>query len=405
MAASDYRFLVITKHLLDPMDARAQQSFALVRALLSANVRLDVITGDVGERASVPSSKNLGLHALPAAWHSRKQNIGSKITRKIERNVFAVKPSQWSRRACDRASELMAGNTYDALISLAMPMESHLAALHARRSAPWIASMSDPWPESILPPPYSDFSIPLLDRMQKQVVARVFGTADRLVFTCAEQRDFLIGHYPQVTSRKSVVIPHIAPPLHQPGSRADAPALPTIVHAGALSRERVCTGLVDAIGDLPESSSLQFRFVGHVHREMQRALERPRVAARVRLDGWKPKAEALRIMLGSTALLLLEARMRVYPFLPSKVADYSSTGRPILAITGQSSPTARLLRQYNAGWVSDHSADSIRAALAELEAGTDDPSSLGLWNAFSAERAVAAYKETAAALPCTRTGS
>ena len=38
-------------------------------------------------------------------------------------------------------------------------------------------------------------------------------------------------------------------------------------------------------------------------------------------------------MMRSDALLLVEAEMDSYPFLPSKLADYAASGLPVIAIT------------------------------------------------------------------------
>ncbi|GAB2994529.1 hypothetical protein GCM10010960_09970 [Arenimonas maotaiensis] len=67
------------------------------------------------------------------------------------------------------------------------------------------------------------------------------------------------------------------------------------------------------------------------------------------------------------ALLLIEAEMEEYPFLPSKLADYSSITLPILAITGKQSPSAKLISESNGGIVCGHDSDSILNALTSIE--------------------------------------
>jgi len=386
------RLLVISKHYLDPRDAQAQQSAALVAALAAAGARIDVITGATTESADAIANPALRIHALPARWLTHRQHFAAKVGRKLERNIAAWLPTNWARAASRLASQLMAAENYDAFVSIALPMESHIAALHAQRRAPWIACLSDPWPESILPAPYSDFAIPLLNSLQKQVVARSFVLADALIFPCTEERDFLARHYPSLAKNKAFLVPHVAPAnivAEHASSSADDEF--ELVHGGALSRERVCPGLAGALAALPPSSRLRLRFVGQVHPDMLAAFERASVMHRVNFDGWKSKQEALRILSSAPALLLVEAQMSDYPFLPSKLADYSATGRPILAITGEHSPSARMIREHQAGLLATHDMQSIMSALLALEANHANGDSLGLNELFRADRIADVY--------------
>ena len=83
--------------------------------------------------------------------------------------------------------------------------------------------------------------------------------------------------------------------------------------------------------------------------------------------------------------------MDEYPFLPSKMADYSVTGLPIIAVTGAGSPTARLLRQYNAGISVAHNADAILESLIRLEADYKSLGGKGLCEEFSEKNIVSLY--------------
>lgn len=387
------RLLIITKHFLEPRDAQAQQSTALVAALSAAGAKIDVITGAVEGHGDIAVDPSLRIHALPAHWLTQQQSLAAKVTRKLERNVSAWLPTRWARAAARLAEELMTGERYDALVSIALPMESHIAALHARRQAPWIACLSDPWPESILPAPYSDFAIPLLNGLQKQVVSRSFAEADALVFPCMEERDYLTRHYPLLSKDKAFLIPHVAPANVAPATDAAGHGgVVTLIHGGALSRERVCPGLAEAVAALPLSSALRLQFVGHVHPSMLAAFERAGAMHRVSFDGWKSKQDTLRILSSASALLLVEARMADYPFLPSKLADYSATGRPIFAITGENSPATRMIRQHRAGFLATHDKQSILDALLAMESQYASFSSQGLHELFHASRIAAVYE-------------
>lgn len=385
--------LLITKHFLDSRDAQAQQSAALASALSEAGATVEVITGAVDPYIlSASVNPALKVHALPAHWPTRSQTLTGKITRKIDRNLSAWRPTHWARRAAHLASKLMAEKRYSALISIALPMESHIAARHAKRSAPWIACLSDPWPESILPKPYADFAIPLLTDLQKLVVADVFASADALVLPCEEELKFLASIYGLLHKSKTLIIPHIAPSLEAIVAPAkEETAEITVVHGGSLSRERVCPGLAEAFAALPASSRLRIHFIGQTHPNMLQAFNRAGAMERVMVDGWKNKQETLSILMQARALLLVEAPMSTYPFLPSKLADYSATGRPIIAITGSSSPSARLVLENRAGCVSGYDRESILSALQWMESEFVNISSANLSAHFSPKNVTAKY--------------
>lgn len=134
--------------------------------------------------------------------------------------------------------------------------------------------LSDPWPESLLPKPYSDFSLPILDHLQKRIVANVFSRADALVFPCEEGLQYLSKDYPELVDRQVFIIPHVAPPFEKKEMHLKCRDKINIVHAGSFSRERVCVGLAVAVAALPKSSKLNFQFIGDVHPGMRAEFEK-----------------------------------------------------------------------------------------------------------------------------------
>lgn len=382
---------MVSKHLLDGRDAQAQQSMALAAALSNAGISVDIITGDVDGVPINACCKHLIIHALPAKWLTREKSTMGKIKRKINRNLSACVATKWAKCAAHLATKMMRQEHYDAFISIALPMESHIAAMLSDRNTPWIACLSDPWPEALLPAPYSDFSMPVLTAMQYRVVEKTFKAADALVFTCSNEYDFLASSYPALASQKSFVIPHVAPSRFAGDERRSLDASINVIHAGSISRERVCVGLAEAIGKLPQSSRLQFQFIGEIHAEMLSAFKQSGAMHRIQIVDWRSKREVLSTLMCAQAALLVEAKMPCYPFLPSKLADYSATGRPIIAITGSNSTVAHLIDAHQAGFVANHSVHSILGALQEVEQNYRSKTSIALWREFSAENVVSKY--------------
>lgn len=362
------KLLIISKHLLNLWDAQAQQTHALVFALADAGYKLDVICGETpleeihSATSRLDFPQNIKLHSIPASWHTTGQTLIHKIQRKIGRNLSAIFEDSWVKHAAMIASRLQTEGQHDAMISIGLPMDSHFAAEKLRHRLPWIATMSDPWPESIMPRPYSDYSIPMLSHLQRRAVQRVLNSADRIVLPCIEMLDYLRQFYSGLNDNRTAVIPHVAPKIST--SRLQNQNLTRrIVHAGSLSRERSSEALAAAMAQIPDDDPLQFHFIGFVHPDMKLHFQKHGVSSRVRITPWMRKQEILSECTEATACLLVEAEMTDYPFLPSKLADYSSCARPILAITGATSPTSRLLRKFSAGLTTTHEKNSIASAL------------------------------------------
>jgi glycosyltransferase involved in cell wall biosynthesis len=373
---NEKRILIVTKNLLDMSDAQSQQSFALINALSDSGYSLDIVTAKsrVSSSDKLPALRNIRLFVLPASWHAYGNSLVQKIQRKLYRSMASIIQSKWSSNAARIISELCKENDYSAIISIALPMESHLAVFNTNiRPQLWIACMSDPWPESILPRPYADFSIPLVSLAQKKVVGKVLQSADHLVFTCKEQLDFMKRHYSFISETNSSVIPHIAS-IFQISARKNHGEF-VITHCGSLSRERVCPGLASALSMLPDRSAVVINFIGNVNEEMKHEFERNGVSDRIKYTGSLDKERAMEMASESDALLLIEADMQEYPFLPSKLADYSAASLPIMAITGENSASAKLILSHNCGVICGHDPNAILNAILSIETGKFRPSS------------------------------
>ena len=111
-----------------------------------------------------------------------------------------------------------------------------------------------------------------------------------------------------------------------------------------------------------------------------------------------PPERAAEIMLAAQALLVVEADMRISPFLPSKFADYAYAKRPILAITPPVSAIRDYLAKYGGGKAVSHNTSEIAAAIrdvfSEERCFGNDSTSLQeeqLSSAFSSDVVGAAY--------------
>lgn len=365
------KLLIITKNFLDQQDAQAQQSLALVKLLSFAGYKIDLVVADMGDLEVDVNLDGVNIYKIPSKNLTKKQDLLSKISRKIKRNLSSVFPTDWVKGAVRKSIDILMKKDIDVVFTIGLPIESHLAGLALNKRIDdlfWIAHFSDPWPESIMPKPYSDWSIPLLDLMQRKKVQSVIESANKITFTCIEQKLFFDNFYKIKNNYE--IVPHIAPEYHLPSlslSLSDSDVV--ITYAGSLSRERVCKGFAEALGMLPKDSKIIVEFYGYVHADMMRYLDEFGASHRVRYKEWVNKDELFFKTTNSICYLLIDAKMGTYPFLPSKLADYATSGKSVYAITGDDSPSARIINERGSGMVSGHDSVDILNTLKRIESG------------------------------------
>lgn len=365
------KLLVISKHLLDLSDAQSQQSFAFIQAMQNIFKQIDIITATTNPNdlsyMKNNLNKNVNIFIKDAFFIKTGHGVITKIKRKLQRNLMAICETKWVKDSIEIANDLDRKYDYVAIITIGLPIESHMVGLGLINKTKWISSFSDPWPESIMPKPYSDYNFPIFSYLQKMVVKKTLMGSKSIIFTCAQSRNLFLKNY-KFDVNKSFIIQHIAPDLIN-SIKNDNENF-TITHAGSLSRERFFPELFHAINVLPKESKVKLEFIGHVSEDAKILIEKLNIKNRVKLYGQLDKVRTLELMKSSDALLLIEAKMDIYPFLPSKIADYSAFNLPVLAITGKDSSVAEIIQKTNSGYLTSHNIDEILKALLDVEKGT-----------------------------------
>lgn len=365
------KLLVISKHLLDLSDAQSQQSFAFIQAMQNIFTQIDVITATTSSNdlsyIRNNLNKNVNIFIKDAFFIKTGHDLIKKIIRKLQRNLMAICQTKWVKESIKIANDLDEKHSYSAILTIGLPIESHMVGLGLVDKKKWIASFSDPWPESIMPKPYSDYNFSIFNYLQKRIVKKTLIDSKFIIFTCIQSRNLFLKNY-KFDIGKSFIIQHIAPNLITSIESKNESF--KIIHAGSLSRERFFPELFYAIKGLPIESKVKFEFIGYVSEDARILIEKLDIKNRVKLYGQLDKAQTLELMKSSDALLLIEAKMDIYPFLPSKIADYSAFNLPVLAITGRDSSVAEIIQQTNSGYLTSHNVNEILKAILDLEKGT-----------------------------------
>lgn len=268
-----------------------------------------------------------------------------RFARRIMRRHY-TRELNWIRRAASTLCQQIAIEKPEALISFAQPWINHLVALRVKKrhpGLPWIAHFSDPWVDSPYFNPVDEKAQANAVKQEKSIIAK----ADAVIFTTQETADLVMAKYPVAWLKKVNVLPH--------GYDADLLSLMqqrqksekfTIAHTGNFYGKREPIALLHALSVFCKenaSEKLQVLFVGQVSQTVQEMVQKMNLGHVVKLIPSVPFFESLAMAESADLLLVIDAPSENSVFLPSKVVDYLSLRRPVLALTPLMGASARVL--------------------------------------------------------------
>jgi len=302
----------------------------------------------------LPRSKDpFGFGVSGAGSGSRSSLSLWAMIATIKRNViFPDTRILWVPVAVREICSIGRQRSVDVVLTTSRENSSHIAGWLASRlcRVPWVADFQDPW-ES----PWIKLANRIQARASRWSGRRILQAADAVTAMSWNTRELLAQLCPKVGSKIHVITNGFEPGKH-PGSIAiakrDAPF--TIVHTGKLYGNRRVAPLLEAIDQACEQNSrlaseLEVRLIGDVDQASAADIAPYRGRQWLRLISSVPHAEARRHQAEATVLLLVPGEES--QSLPSKIFEYLSTGRPILALCSSDTDTARLLQEVGTGTV------------------------------------------------------
>jgi hypothetical protein len=284
-----------------------------------------------------------------------------------------VEEAGWVRAVARRASEL---GPFDVLHSRLNPASSHLAALAVldRLDLPWCAYFSDPWPHHLYPEPYR-FTIGPLSRLrQERSLDEMLRKAGSLVFPSGRLQDWLLDGSRERYRSKSLIAPHLtdregAPSPAQRGREGEGVLL-RLRHAGFLMKERrvepLFAGLERFLAKHPDAP-VRVEFAGRYANAAGIAPEIPAsLSGVVSFHPSMPPEAVQTWMAEADVALLVEANLEEGVFFPSKLSDYLSGDRPILALSPRRGVAADFLSQGGGLLAGPEDVGGIAEALERL---------------------------------------
>lgn len=386
------RLLFISYHFPPSRAARSLQVGKLSKHLLRRGVELDVVTvrsehlpAEVVDRDVEGWIRQDGIRVV---------DVDSPARRGVDWLRAGLRGEnfpRWWRNALAAARQLLreAGpDRYDALVSFAMPIDSHLAGWRLKRrtsALSWVAHFSDPWADN----PYM-VNGGVRGLVHAAIESRLCRAADLVISVSEELTQHLMKRHGGDASRYRT-LPHLFDPEQYPDAHPPAAGPLLLRYLGGFSSRRRPDTLINALAQAraqrADLRSLRVELIGSRMEDVAARLNaiQPGLGAATGAVGYLASLAKMRT---AHALLLVDADQEFSPYFPSKLADYFGSLRPIIAISPGHSCSSRLIREYG-GLCFDH-AEARRLAELFARLAREGPAALPQPAAGSAARFEAA---------------
>lgn len=279
---------------------------------------------------------------------------------------------RWVRRAYEQAQQLLNQNSYDAVLTRSPNDLTHLVGYKLKKDTgiKWIANWNDP-ANAIWPEPYTHHYSSYQRNRALQYARKIIQSADYITFPSNTLRSHFISYFPELSSQKTEVIPHIGlvESVFKRTERGISRDKFYLCHSGNLSKERDPELTFQALRDIINQgfSRFEFHIMGHINDYTQQLIQKYDLTDYVKCIGGYPYLTAIDKLQYYDVLVLLEAKLKKGIFFASKFTDYAQTGLPILAISPTDGFANDMIKTYGGGILADNTnAKSIKDAIIQL---------------------------------------
>jgi len=285
--------------------------------------------------------------------------------------------SLWIKPAVARGQALLKSNPkVKAIYSRAVPGAGNVAGYYLSRRwpLPWIAHFGDPWPNAYLE------AKSLVSRNLKRLSfnywrEKIFRRSHALTFASWRLQDYYTSRDPAI-GEKSFTLPHLYVQYPHGSEEADRGQenpgeTLTLLHCGNLYGLRKPHSLLSGLARVFASSSIkpnQIRlvFCGPAQWDLSRLIRELHLQDSAVALGKVSHEKSLAWQRSADVLVVIEADVPQSPFLPSKLIEYLSFPKPILALTPPDSQVAELLKAQPLPSVDVRDPAAIARAIRQL---------------------------------------
>jgi len=411
MCASKYRILMFSPAFAPLANPEAIVNSKLALAMLDAGWEVDIISRNLSsmtdyDYGSVWISPWL---QLKPHTHEIQYELGNKAKRFFDTGLsafamgFFIDGCRWAKHAFDYAAALNQKNSYNVILSRALPPAAHLPALKLAKKTglPWIANWNDPW-EFLRSPDISGGLLKNIGFMNYLLAHKIADKCSLQSFPGENLLKVMCNSLNAQAIKKSVTIPHIALSLKGDAAVKKESTF-TIGYLGRLRKQQDPKTFFEGVKIFSETIGIKkrilFRFVGIDDVDIKKIVRDHAAPLELDIVGGCSYLQSLTYASSCDVLLVIDPQETNGIIMTSKFVDYVQTGKPILAITTPQSTLEEIMRDGGGIAVKSIETQAIANALCELyahwEKGTlnDKYGSQKLYNLFSPETIIGQYKE------------
>ena len=236
--------------LNDPIyySARTIQFAKVVDAIKSAGITTYVIV-NIRTKQYIDKYNSDQTIYISTKLRSSFKGLG-KIKNRVNVKYYKFFPYQNKslNEYMKKALSIIEINQPDCIITSSNPVESHFVGLliKEKTNLPWIASFSDPRPNSILPAPYKKTK-GIQSYFEKYWIKKVLKISDAIHMPSKYGVDLTKKAFRMTFKDKFYIIPHIGSYSHK---KMDNKYKGWLVHAGRIIKSRISTQFLLAIREV-----------------------------------------------------------------------------------------------------------------------------------------------------------
>lgn len=293
--------------------------------------------------------------------------------------VYQDTAALWLPYAIPLALRLAREALVDVVYTTSPPHWTHIIGYCVKKLAhkPWVIDFRDGWVGN----PLFTAEGRLRRKIDRWLEGLVVRNADYVVSATPAIHRQLTSRYPEMHSHSAVITNGFDEEDFALEPKRLEPSAFTIAHVGSLGFYRPLTHFVAAVEELLHQGDLspttfQIVFCGTLSEQNSEPLQR--IKSVVHVVGQVPHSEALEVMLGADALLLVTGAAEKDSAFSGKVFEYIRAGRPILALI-RSGDLADLILSNDLGLTCDpESVSDIKSCILQLHRGSTDDAAYSL---------------------------
>jgi glycosyltransferase involved in cell wall biosynthesis len=298
---------------------------------------------------------------------SQKPKIKEKIAVWIRGNLFIPDARRfWIGPSTRFLRKYLPENPVDMIVTTGPPHSMHLIGLRLKKilRIPWVADFRDPWSEIDF---YEQLSLTrFADRKHKKLEKKVLATSDRIIAV----GEIRARDLESIAKRPVDVITNGYDESDFFSGNISPDIKFSIIHVGALNRDRNHLAFWKALGDLVEkepgfASNLEVKLIGKNDISIDTNILSCGLEKWVSKIAYVPHDQIPQVLQSAYLLYLpINHTPRPDSIIPGKIFEYLASGRPILGTGPESGDAAAILKRTGNGIMVDfEDVEGIRNAI------------------------------------------